>query len=189
VRDLLSVRLEPVTISASGSGTCSITPLPRCRFPILGVGSSETVTLVATPLASLPIVNEAVVSSDANEVDISNNRASFTLYTAPETCTEVGTRGAGRLRGTAGDDVLCGMGGRDRMTGRTGDDRLLGGNGADVARGGGGRDKLSGGRGADVLIGGAQRDVLRGGPHHDRVSGQGGRDRCVGAGKDCVRSC
>jgi uncharacterized repeat protein (TIGR01451 family) len=198
VADLLPDVLDPISITASGIGTCSLTPTTSCTFASIPVGGEETVTLDASPLDTGLVVNEASVSSNSSDVVASNDRATFTLAAAPAGCTVVGTPGNDDLTGTSGDDVICGLGGRDTLSGVGGQDRVLAGPGNDRVRGGGGNDRLvgSGGRdvlvggpGRDVLLGGTKSDTLRGGPHRDRLNGQRGDDRCPRASGDRTRSC
>ena len=198
VTDLLPSDLEAQGISASGLGTCTLTPTLSCSLPTLASGLSETVTLVDTPLEAAPVRNEATTSSDSADADLSDNAASYRVRVAPAGCTQVGSQGDDRLAGTSGDDMLCGMGGADVLIGRGGKDRLLGGSGNDLLKGGvksdrliagGGKDRLLGAGGSDVLRGGAGPDLLRGGPRRDRLFGQAGRDRCIDAGRDRTSSC
>jgi uncharacterized repeat protein (TIGR01451 family) len=198
VTDVLPTELDAQSISASGLGTCTLIPTLSCSFPTLASGASETVTLLATPLEAAPVRNDAEVSSDSADADLSDNVASYTVRVAPAECTQVGTRGDDRLVGTSGTDMLCGMGGADVLIGRGGKDRLLAGPGKDVLKGGaksdrlvagGGNDRLLGAGGSDVLKGGGGADVLRGGPQRDRLFGQAGRDRCIDAGRDRTSSC
>jgi len=71
----------------------------------------------------------------------------------------VWARVAGRIVGSAGNDVLRGTAKADILDGRAGNDRLLGLAGKDVLIGGRGRDRLVGGRGKDRLRCGPGRDV------------------------------
>lgn len=198
VTDLMPQELDPQSISATGFGSCTLTPTLSCSFPALPSGVTETVTIVATPLEAAPVQNEAMTSSDSTDVNVSNNTARYTMRVAPAGCTQVGTRGDDRLAGTAGNDMLCGMGGDDVLIGRGGKDRLFGGPGKDLLKGGaigdrlvggGSRDRLNGAGGRDLLKGGGGADTLRGGPQRDRLDGQSGRDRCVGASRDSRASC
>ena len=50
VADLLPDVLDPISITASGIGTCSLTPTASCTFASIPVGGEETVTLDASPL-------------------------------------------------------------------------------------------------------------------------------------------
>jgi predicted outer membrane repeat protein len=78
----------------------------------------------------------------------------------------------GRLRGTAGADVMVGTAGKDILLGFGGNDRICGG---------GGNDNIKGGAGNDRLFGEGGKDNLNGG---------GGSDRCVGGpGKDTFTTC
>jgi uncharacterized repeat protein (TIGR01451 family) len=198
VTDLLPAALGEQSISASGLGTCTLTPILGCTFPAIANGDSETVTLIATPLEARPVTNTAGVSSDSADAQLSDNAADARVIVAPAACTQVGTQGTDRLRGTSGADVLCGLGGNDRLVGLGGQDRLLGGSGRDALRGGAkddtlaagnGRDRLWGAAGRDVLRGGRGADLLRGGPARDRVFGQAGRDRCMDTARDRATSC
>ena len=198
VTDLLPSELEAQSISASGLGTCTLIPTLSCTFPVIASGASETVTLIATPLEAVPVRNDASTTSDATDVDLTNNVASSTVRVAPASCTQVGTRNDDRLRGTGAADVLCGMGGDDTLIGRGGKDRLVGGSGDDALRGGakgdqltanGGKDRLIGAGGRDTLRAGGGSDLLKGGPQRDRLFGQAGRDRCIDAGRDRTSSC
>jgi uncharacterized repeat protein (TIGR01451 family) len=198
VTDHLPVTLDPVSITASGIGTCSLSLTISCTFASIPVGGEETVTLDASPLDNGLVVNEASASSDSVDLVVANDRSMVAFAAAPEGCTVLGTPGNDELTGTPGDDVICGLGGRDTLRGVGGQDRLLAGSGNDRMRGGdgndrlvgsSGRDVLLGGPGRDVLLGGSQGDTLRGGPQRDRVNGQRGTDRCPSRGGDRVRSC
>jgi uncharacterized repeat protein (TIGR01451 family) len=83
VADLLPDTLDPISITASGLGTCSLTPTTSCTFASLPVGGEETVTLDASPLDTGLVVNEATVSSDSTDLVVSNDRATFALAAAP----------------------------------------------------------------------------------------------------------
>jgi hypothetical protein len=95
---------------------------------------------------------------------------------APRGCTITGTDRDDRLRGTAGDDVICGLGGDDRIRGGGGADVLYGDAGDDRLRAGPGDDTAYGGEDDDLLRGGAGEDVLAGGPGVDRLRGGAGAD-------------
>ena len=98
-------------------------------------------------------------------------------------CTNAGTAGSDRLRGTSKRDVICGLGGNDRIYGLAGNDVLIGGPGNDTLVGGKGRDRLLGGAGKDRI---SARDRLR-----DYLNGGSGVDRATvdtRKGKDAVRS-
>jgi uncharacterized repeat protein (TIGR01451 family) len=187
VTDLLPSDLSLGSISAGGAGSCSVTTNPSCTFPTLANGDSQSVTVVATPLTSGPVTNDASASSPTADADSSNNTASLTVPVSGN-CSIVGTNGNDRLQGTSHHDVICGLGGKDVLLGRGGKDKLVGGAGRDTLRGGpagdrlegnAGNDRLYGGLGNDVLLGGAGRDTLRGGARHDRMSGQAGGDTCI----------
>ena len=100
----------------------------------------------------------------------------------------IGSKGAGKIKGSAADDVVLGAGGKDLIEGLAGkdlivgqacDDTLRGGAGADTLSGGSGEDMLEGGMGADVLKGGNGKDKLDGGAGDDTVSGGGGAESFV----------
>ena len=189
VTDHLPSVLDPISIEATGFGTCSLIPTASCSFASIPAGGSETVTIDATPLDSGLVVNEASASSDSADLNTANNSASFRVMAAPAGCTVLGTPGKDVLTGTPGNDVICGLGGTDVLKGVGGTDRLLGGPGSDRLVGGAANDTLLGAAGRDVLLGGAGRDELKGGSHRDRLNGQGGSDRCVRASTDRTRSC
>ena len=71
-----------------------------------------------------------------------------------------GTAGADVMVGTAGNDVLQGFGGNDWMCAGPGNDRLFGGPGRDKPIGGAGSDRCRGGRGTDKVAS-CQRIVTR----------------------------
>lgn len=79
----------------------------------------------------------------------------------------VGTAGANRLLGGAGDDEIEGLGGADVLHGNVGDDWLWGDGGRDIIRGGRGADNLDGGAGDDWLSGDRGDDTLAGGAGAD----------------------
>jgi uncharacterized repeat protein (TIGR01451 family) len=189
VTDHLPNVLDPISIEATGVGTCSLVPTTSCTFASIPAGGSETVTIDATPLESGLVVNEASATSDSVDVNTTNNSASFRVMAAPAGCTVLGTPGKDVLTGTPGNDVICGLGGNDVLKGVGGADRILGGPGNDRLVGGSANDKLLGAAGRDVLLGGAGRDVLKGGSHRDRLNGQGGSDRCLRPSADRTRSC
>jgi len=74
--------------------------------------------------------------------------------------TLIGNRGADRLQGGFGNDILRGGFGNDTLIGNRGADRLQGGFGNDILRGGFGNDTLIGNRGADRLQGGFGNDTF-----------------------------
>jgi CSLREA domain-containing protein len=76
----------------------------------------------------------------------------------------------GRLRGTAGADVMVGTSGIDILAGSRGNDRICGLGGNDTLRGAAGRDTLLGGAGKDKLVGGAGLDRCTGGPGRDKLT-------------------
>ena len=79
------------------------------------------------------------------------------------------------LVGTPGDDR-----GATKLVGTSGVDVIVARRGDDVIRADAGKDIVCGGAGDDEIDGGKGKDVLRGGP---------GKDRCTGASADEVRSC
>lgn len=76
----------------------------------------------------------------------------------------------GRLRGTAGADVMIGTAGNDILQGFGGNDWICAGPGNDLIKGGTGNDRLFGQSGRDTLIGGAGSDRCRGGRGMDKVA-------------------
>jgi len=72
-------------------------------------------------------------------------------------------KGAARLIGNGGNDVLMRGSGADTVLGGDGDDILLNNAGADLLDGGNGMDLLVGGNDMDMLMGGANGDILIGG--------------------------
>ena len=86
---------------------------------------------------------------------------------------QIGTDGADKLYGYAGDDVLNGLAGNDSLYGNDGDDLLSGGDGDDYLSGGNGNDTLLGGNGDDWLSTDGGNNLLDGGAGHDRYSGLG----------------
>lgn len=76
----------------------------------------------------------------------------------------------GRLRGTAGADVMVGTAGNDVLQGFGGNDWICAGPGNDLIKGGTGNDRLFGQSGRDTLIGGAGSDRCRGGRGTDKVA-------------------
>jgi hypothetical protein len=97
-------------------------------------------------------------------------------------CASGGGPGPVKCLGTVA--TLVGSKGNDRgaskLIGTPGVDVIVARSGNDVVRAGDGKDIVCGGTGADEIDGGGGDDVLRGGP---------GKDRCPGAQKSEVRSC
>lgn len=87
-------------------------------------------------------------------------------------CSQIGSSGDDRLRGTNRRDILCGLAGNDTLLGRGGDDKILAGPG---------RDKVVGGSGNDFLFGAADIDSLDGGEGKDRcITGKDSKDKTTG---------
>ncbi|MGH8576287.1 MAG: calcium-binding protein, partial [Gammaproteobacteria bacterium] len=76
----------------------------------------------------------------------------------------------GRLRGTAGADVIVGTASRDILVGFGGNDRICGRGGNDNLKGGAGKDRLFGQAGKDKLAGGSGSDRCNGGPGRDTIT-------------------
>ena len=114
-------------------------------------------------------------NTDLNWSTNSNNNVTWAVSCqAPEeTCSIIG---AGDIRGTEDDDVICGSAGPDRITGGGGNDQIHGFGGDDQLIGGEGNDILLGGDGNDELIGGTGNDHLVGGSGVDRLGGGAGDD-------------
>jgi hypothetical protein len=95
---------------------------------------------------------------------------------------------SGRVRGTAGPDVIIGSEGPDVIDGGGGADRICGRGRADILKGGRGRDQVAGEQGDDHLIGASGDDRLDGGLGADRISGGPGNDlvRAAGTRRDRV---
>ena len=83
---------------------------------------------------------------------------------------DAGRQYGGRLRGTAGADVMVGTPGNDILVGSRGSDRICGGGGNDNIKGGAGKDRLFGQRGKDKLSGGSGSDRCDGGPGRDTIT-------------------
>jgi CSLREA domain-containing protein len=75
---------------------------------------------------------------------------------------------SGRLRGTAGADVMVGTPGKDIILGFGGNDRICGRAGNDTIKGGAGNDRLFGQGGNNTLIGGPGFDRCDGGPGRNK---------------------
>jgi hypothetical protein len=103
----------------------------------------------------------------------------LTVTTSELTCTINGTTGNDKLKGTAGDDVICGGEGNDKIDGKKGNDVILGGGGNDKLEGGKGIDDVLGQAGDDKVIGNNDDDRLSGGDGVDKVNGGGGDDYCL----------
>jgi dipeptidyl aminopeptidase/acylaminoacyl peptidase len=87
---------------------------------------------------------------------------------------------AGKLVGSAYDDVLYGS---------NESDVLLGGGGNDLIAGYGGNDRIAGGDGPDGIEAGAGNDVVYGGPGNDWIAGGPGSDKIFGGpGNDVIRA-
>jgi Ca2+-binding RTX toxin-like protein len=83
---------------------------------------------------------------------------------------DAGRQYGGRLRGTAGADVMVGTAGNDILVGSRGSDRICGGGGNDTIKGGAGNDRLFGQAGKDKLSGGSGFDRCDGGPGRDTIT-------------------
>ena len=81
-----------------------------------------------------------------------------------------GGKGADRLTGDNGNDVVRGGRGNDKLSGSADADRLVAGSGRDVLQGGDGRDRLAGGTGRDAVNGGSATDRLKGGSGRDSIN-------------------
>jgi len=123
---------SPGCVAASGGAA-------RCAFGDLPSGETATVSLRTR--AGAPGVGEASALATSLTVDphTEDNRATLSVAV----CTQLGSAGRDRLRGTGGDDVLCGGPGDDVLTGEDGDDVLVGGPGRDHLEGGVGKDTAS----------------------------------------------
>lgn len=82
--------------------------------------------------------------------------------------------GDDELHGGGGDDVVGSESGNDTLAGDDGRDTVFGGEGDDQLTGGTGADHLHGNLGSDLLHGGEGADTLHGGQGDDAVAG--GRD-------------
>ena len=104
----------------------------------------------------------------------------------------------GKIKGSAGNDVIVGTagrdsidsgGGRDLICSLGGRDEIRAGAGPDQVRAAGAADKLFGEKGRDRLLGGSGRDRIKGGPGHDIVKGGGGKDICPRSRRDRTSGC
>ena len=95
----------------------------------------------------------------------------------PSTCNglPVTVSGAGKIQGTAGNDVIAGSPGDDEIIASEGKDVICGFGGADTIYGGTGRDTIIGGEGDDVMFGGNGNDVFIAGPGDDSFNGDAGK--------------
>lgn len=89
--------------------------------------------------------------------------------------------GAGLIRGTGGDDVICGSDGDDRIIGQGGNDVVYAGDGDDHIVVAGGDDTVFGEHGDDRIIGGGGDDILFGDQGDDQIAAGGGDDVASGS--------
>ncbi|MDQ3973646.1 MAG: hypothetical protein M3276_04815 [Actinomycetota bacterium] len=133
----------------------------------------------------------------SDKTNVTNNPADDTRcdWSRLLPCT---VSGAGVIRGTQGDDVICGSPGNDQIFGLNGndvvyagagDDEVVGGNGQDTVFAEHGNDTVSGDNGEDILFGdqgddrisgGRGEDIVSGSEGSDEVSGGRGEDECYG---------
>ena len=177
VTDDLPPGVTLVGTPSGGGFTCGGGDPFTCTLPSLGAGASATFTAsLRVPVSATPgssFVNTATVTSATPDPGPRANTAQATI--SVPACT---ISGAGDIRGTEGDDVICGSAGADRIA-------ALGGN--DLIFGFGGDDQISGGAGNDVLLGGEGSDMLTGGDGNDQLTGGGGGvDRLSGGAGDDI---
>lgn len=116
------------------------------------------------------------LASDSVGAGVSITGWSLTINATNNGCdnkvaTIVGTAGANKIRGTAGDDVIFAGGGKDNVKGLGGNDTICGGDGKDVLKGGAGDDRIFGESGKDQIKGSAGADTCVGGTSKDSFSG------------------
>lgn len=146
-------------------------------LPIMIVLQSPFGTVVDTAAfpGTVSYTFPADIGTDLNWSTNSNGNVTWAVSChGPEgTCT---ITGAGDIKGTDGDDIICGSAGPDRIAGGGGNDQIYGLGGADLLSGGEGDDILLGGDGADQLTGDTGNDQLFGGAGVDRLVGGPGDD-------------
>jgi hypothetical protein len=121
----------------------------------------------------------SIAAAHGRSSPVSKASASAACFGKPATI--LGTRGADRLRGTPGPDVIVAFGG---------DDVISSGAGADLVCAGGGDDVVSGGAAGDRIAGEAGDDALLGGGGNDRLLGGLGKDGCTGgSGRNTLDGC
>jgi len=165
---------------------------------------------VTVSIASLPAIENVVLTAGAGNSDATGNAGANTL---------IGNAGANHLSGGDGNDTLIGGAGADALNGGagidtasyvtstggvnvnlatgigaafeasgdtlTGIENLTGGSGSDWLRGDGNANTLIGNAGSDTLQGFAGLDTLIGGDGNDMLTGGAGKDTLAGgAGAD-----
>lgn len=114
---------------------------------VSGGSGYDTVFFSGSVAASLDLyasdIERVYGSSQGDNFDAFENRASVTIE---------GGLGDDFVQGGKGADRLAGDGGNDRLYGSNGSDTLSGGIGNDVLAGGTGNDRLSGGSGNDIFL-------------------------------------
>jgi Ca2+-binding RTX toxin-like protein len=172
-----------LAISANGTASYSATGLPA------GLSINAGTGVVSGTLSTVGTSNVTVTASDRQGATASTGFIWTVTSSGPSTgpapqCSgrtanvfvrdgfivggpDAGRQYGGRLRGTAGADVMVGTAGNDILVGSRGSDRICGG---------GGNDTIKGGAGNDRLFGQAGKDKLSGGSGFDRCDGGSGRD-------------
>ena len=175
-----------LAISANGTASYSATGLPA------GLSINAGTGVVSGTLSTVGTSNVTVTASDRQGATASTGFIWTVTSSGPATgpapqCfgrtanvfvrdgfivggPDAGRQYGGRLRGTAGADVMVGTPGNDILVGSRGSDRICGGGGNDNIKGGAGKDRLFGQRGKDKLSGGSGSDRCNGGPGRDSIT-------------------
>ncbi|MER7463030.1 calcium-binding protein [Streptomyces sp. NPDC097981] len=170
--------------AAAGQGTCTTSATTAsCPLGSLAPGASATVTVVAEPQATGTLSDTATAdAAEADPVPGNDSATATTTVNNAHGCTVIGTSGADRLTGGAGNDVICGLGGNDTIVAGYGNDTVYAGSGNDTVDGGYGNDTLYAGPGNDSLTGNTGDDRLNtvdGVAGNDMANGGPGNDACT----------